>query len=203
MDFYSKILTYPADVRKKIDGLLDENVNLKTIVKFLQENYGDKLKKFPSLPTLGRYAKWYRTGEFKSDYGGFCNKNADIIEDNKNLSDISVDFKSSNKQALLENLIQTCYNRLSRISDIQNLKRDPRWETMITRYIESLRQLIETLSKLRGELKDEQQTIIIAQVQAETVHIIKMFKDIVLEVCPDKVDIFHQKLKEKFANFQV
>lgn len=202
MDFYSKILTYPADVRKKIDALLDENVNLKTIVKFLQENYGDKLKKFPSLSTLGRYAKWYRTGEFKSDYGGFCVKNPNITE-NKDVLDLQVDFKSSNKQALLENLIQTCYNRLSRISDIQNLKRDPRWETMITRYIESLRQLIETLSKLRGELKDEQQTIIIAQVQAETVNIIKMFKDIVLEVCPDKVDIFQQKLKEKFSTFQL
>jgi hypothetical protein len=68
-------------------------------------------------------------------------------------------------------------------------------------YIEEARHLIETLAKLSGELGDEQ-NVVVNVVQMELVKFFKVIQEIVLELCPDKLPQFKEKIKEKFKEIQ-
>lgn len=201
--FHSKILTYPLSIREEIDSLFKKNTSLRTIQKFLR-NYEKRIGCVPDLSTLERYG--VGRGLIQSSTGSELCKSEAVLDDS---SDLTIDGSSNmlssvsgiglieSKKEILENLVNSCKQRLNIISERQSNVLDKSWESLYKGYIEEVRQLVETLAKLSGELTEEK-SIIVNVVQEELPKFFRLTLDVLKEICPEKVELFRLKFKERY-----
>lgn len=192
--FRSKILTYPMSIRDELDKMIGDNVSQSTMLNFLK-NYKEKIGgNIPDPFTLERYVEFRKTGRIiptvlkKPEPAPVV-----AVPEVVSLTNLAA---VQDKKGLLENLIITCQSRLDIIMEMQQHRVDIRWEQTIKSYLEEIRQTVESLARLSGELKEDQ-TVVINIVQGEMTKVLMAVHQVLKEVCPDKIAIFKQKLRER------
>jgi hypothetical protein len=193
----NEILSYPKRVLNKINKLIITGENSETIRTYLAGNCSEVLNNnIPDISVIQNYIELQAASN--------SNNNAIVVagEAIEDYSEKKVDIEVlKSKKETLENLVELCHSRLRRIDEATKNKVDPRLESHMRSYIEEARHLIETLAKLSGELGDEQ-NVVVNVVQMELVKFFRVIQEIVLELCPDKLPQFKEKLKEKFKEIQ-
>jgi len=198
--FKSAVLTLPPTIRTELDVLIDKNSSGLSIYKKLKEKYS-QTSTIPTVPTLLRYIKYYKVQKGQVQKKIIDEKFAYNFGDGvKEIENILVQISKGsepnfNKIRLLEGLAGKCIQRVKILEDLPG-KADPRVETAIARYISETKSIVESVTKLAEETsKDEQ--VLIQLIRNESKDLLRTVREIVLDVCPEKYDLFKEKLKVK------
>jgi len=176
------------------------------IIRLLREHYAEDLQRINGLtvPTLAAYIKNYLAtiNESSNAIKNIVGKDLVISSDksiSKTLPSISELLEDSknvqvDKLQILNKLILIALNRIQLIEQISSFSK----EDLIPRYLGEIRQVIELLCKLSGEIEDT--NIVVNIVNSEVEGIMKAIKQTCIEIIPDKMIDFAKSLK-KNLNF--
>ena len=201
--FKSSIFDLPISIRTELEQMIDKSTSGLGIYNRLKEKYGSQTQ-VPTVPTILRYVKYYN-GKKETlqkkviEEKLTCNFESGLQEIEGVLTQIQQGGDPSfNKVRLLEGLVAKC---LQRINDLEcdqpsgkGKKKDPRIEQAIARYISEAKSIVESVTKLSGDVQKDEQ-ILIQLIRKETQEILALVKDIILDVCPEKYNVFRDKLK--------
>ena len=185
----NKIDTLPAKVKGRIDELLFENTPIATTIKQIQEEYKIGL----DWRTVARYRERF-VREDKEQ-----NITQEIVEDDAAIAEEESKTVQivTNKKDLLEKLIADSYQRLQDIRKMNKRRYDPKWESFISSYMENIRKIVETLSKL-DETFDNDSAKIDNMVKSHMAKLLKCVYETVKVVCPEKANKFKEVLSQKY-----
>lgn len=196
IQFKNKILKYPEIIKDKIAILFKEGYTSKEIREYLIKYFNTELAgKIPSKDTI----KTYTEHTFKT---------VPMIEEKTGVdmnivpppAPAVVDLEIlRNKKDILEDLVSKCYTSLADITNRQMTRgMDARWASIWRGLVEEIRHLVETLAKLSGELESDN-VVMVSLVQSELMGLIQIVQDIIQEICPEKIDVFKNMLKDKLS----
>jgi hypothetical protein len=200
MKFKSAVLELPPEVRTEIDSLIEKDCSGLFIYSSLKDKYGQAVQ-VPTVPTLLRYIKYYRLqrGSIQKqiiDERLTYNFEGGLQEVESVLVQISQNKEPSfNKTRLLEGLAAKCIQRISEL-EISTIKRDFRVENAIARYISEVKSIIETVTRLSGDTQKDEQ-VFIQLIRNESKGVLELVREIVLEIAPEKYELFKDKLKKR------
>lgn len=178
----NKIETFPIDIRNEIDAMLLNNESIMSVVRFLKEKHDISIDRW----TVSLYRNRFLMVDDDTP-------NAEIVSQ-ETIKNVQV---VANKKDLLENLIADSYQRLQDIRKMNRRRFDPKWESFITSYMDNIRKIIETLSKL-NENFDNDSSKIDNIVKSHMSKLMKCVYETVKVVCPDKMLLFKETLSEKY-----
>lgn len=185
----NKIDTLPAKVKGRIDELLFENTPIATTIKQIQEEYKIGL----DWRTVARYReRLVREDKEQNITQEIVEDDAAIAEEESKTVQIV-----TNKKDLLEKLIADSYQRLQDIRKMNKRRYDPKWESFISSYMENIRKIVETLSKL-DETFDNDSAKIDNMVKSHMAKLLKCVYETVKVVCPEKANKFKEVLSQKY-----
>lgn len=204
MKFKSAVLELPPNIRAELESMVDRSKSGLSIYSSLKEKHGNTAT-IPSVPTILRYMRYYQTKKGAVQKQVFEEKLAFAFEDGlKEIESVVVQISQGkepnfNKLKLLEGLAAKCIERVHLLEQSNvTTKKDPRIETAIARYISEARGIIESVTKLSEEVtKDEH--VLIQLIRNESRDILASVKDVILAICPEKYDLFKEKLKLKLS----
>jgi len=204
MKFRSAVLDLPPNVRAELEAMIDKSKSGLSIYSSLKEKYSTQTT-IPSVPTILRYMRYYQEKKGAVQKQVFEEKLAFSFEDGlKEIASVVVQVSQGkepdfNKVKLLEGLAGKCLQRVHLLEESsKSTKKDPRIETAIARYISEAKGIIESVTKLSEEVsKDEQ--IMIQLIRNESREVLAAVKDVILSICPEKYDLFKEKLKIKLS----
>lgn len=185
-----KIETFPIEVRGAIEDMLLQNKTIASVVRFLKEEH--KISIDPDTVSAYRNMLFKQEGQ---------TENALATQEVVAEEDVKRAQLVSNKKDLLESLIADSYARLQDIRRMNKRRYDPKWESYITGYIETIRKIIETLSKLNEDF-DNDSSKIDNIVRRHLNKLLRCVYETVKVVCPDKSIQFKQILSEKYKELQ-
>jgi hypothetical protein len=186
----NKVETFPIEVRGKVDEMFLQNKTIASVVKFLKQEHDISIDE----DTLTSYRQMLFRDEAQA-------KNALTTQEVVADEDVKRVQLVSNKKDLLESLIADSYQRLQDIRRMNKRRYDPKWEGYITSYTETIRKIIETLSKLNEEF-DNDSSKIDNIVKRHLTKLLRCVYETVKVVCPDKSIQFKQVLTEKYKELQ-
>ena len=189
----NKIETFPIEVRGKIEQMLLDNNSILSIVDYLYKNHDIRIDR----ETVSKYKK-----RFFETYNEKQIENVqEIVDDDSSEEEIKNVQIVSNKKDLLEKLIADSYQRLQDIRKMNKRRYDPRWESFISSYMENIRKIVETISKL-DESFDNDTAKIDNMVKSHLSKLLKCVYETVKVVCPDKANRFKEVLSQKYKEEQ-
>ena len=203
MKFRSSILKLPPNIRTELDSFIEDGSKSGlAIYHALKEKYGS-VTQVPTVPTILRYVKYYniqknsmskRIVEEKITY-----KFEDGIKEIENVL-IQIDNGQEprfNKLRVLEGLAAKC---LMRIKDIEDKHKDTiSAEGAIAKYISEAKNIIESINKLSKDVSNDEQ-VLIQLIRNESRGVLEAVRDIILDIAPDKYELFKEKLKHKMSD---
>lgn len=186
----NKVETFPIEVRGKVDEMLLQNKTIATVVNFLKQEHDISIDE----DTLTSYRQMLFRDEAQA-------QNAIAPQEIVTEEAIKRVQLVSNKKDLLESLIADSYARLQDIRRMNKRRYDPKWESYITGYTETIRKIIETLSKLNEDF-DNDSSKIDNIVKRHLTKLLRCVYETVKVVCPEKSIQFKQILTEKYKELQ-
>lgn len=190
----NKIEKLPIKVKARIDELLLNNTPVNTTIQIIASEFKIEL----AWRTLNKYKNRFFEEDNEED------NVQEIISDDSSAEEIKTVQVVSNKKDLLEKLIADSYQRLQEIRKMNRRRYDPKWESLVGNYVESIRKLIETITDLDKEF-DNDTGKIDNIVRSHLSKILKCMYETVKVVCPDKLNEFKEtfSLKYKQENKQL
>lgn len=192
----NKIDTLPTKIKARIDELLLNNTHINTTIQIIASEFSLKLD-------------WKTVAKYKNKLFKELNETEDsnvqeIISDDSTQEEIKTVQVVSNKKDLLEKLIADSYQRLQEIRKMNKRRYDPKWESLVGNYIESIRKLVETITDLDKEF-DNDTSKIDNIVKSHLSKLLKCMYETVKVVCPEKLNEFREtfSLKYKQENKQL
>lgn len=192
----NKIDTLPTKIKARIDELLLNNTHINTTIQIIASEFSLKLD-------------WKTVAKYKNKLFKELNETEDsnvqeIISDDSTQEEIKTVQVVSNKKDLLEKLIADSYQRLQEIRKMNKRRYDPKWESLVGNYIESIRKLVETITDLDKEF-DNDTGKIDNIVKSHLSKLLKCMYETVKAVCPEKINEFKEtfSLKYKQENKQL
>lgn len=192
----NKIDTLPTKIKARIDELLLNNTHINTTIQIIASEFSLKLD-------------WKTVAKYKNKLFKELNETEDsnvqeIISDDSTQEEIKTVQVVSNKKDLLEKLIADSYQRLQEIRKMNKRRYDPKWESLVGNYIESIRKLVETITDLDKEF-DNDTGKIDNIVKSHLSKLLKCMYETVKVVCPEKINEFKEtfSLKYKQENKQL
>lgn len=192
----NKIDTLPTKIKARIDELLLNNTPINTTIHKVVSEFNCKLD-------------WKTVAKYKDKLFKELNETEDsnvqeIISDDSSQEEIKMVQVVSNKKDLLEKLIADSYQRLQEIRKMNKRRYDPKWESLVGNYIESIRKLVETITDLDKEF-DNDTGKIDNIVKSHLSKLLKCMYETVKVVCPEKINEFKEtfSLKYKQENKQL
>lgn len=210
----------PLHIRVEINSLIDKGAGNKDVLRVINDRYTGDMESVRSLWTIKEYIKEYKAGKTtqpptQASVLGPNNQNSELPTLNADEIFGAKNIDLTNKKAALEYLGKWCNARAMRLSNVSDL--DSRGEATLVKYFSEMREVIETMSKLSGELSenDDKQIVIkyvneniysILSIVAKTVR--EVYESEKVKVCPhcgkdvpieEKILIFKEKLKENFS----
>lgn len=199
MEFKSSILNLPPDIRTELDTFIDNGKASLAIYGVLKEKYGS-LTRIPTVPTIIRYVKYYNLQKRNTQSKIVEERIAYKFDDGlKEIESILVQISAGkeprfNKIHLLEGLVAKCLKRISELELYPGQKVDK--EVAIARYIAEAKNIVESLNKLSKEIQSDER-VLIQLIRNESRGVLEAVREIVLEIAPDKYDLFKAKLMSK------
>lgn len=192
----NKIDTLPTKIKARIDELLLNNTHINTTIQIIVSEFSLKLD-------------WKTVAKYKNKLFKELNETEDsneqeIISDDSTPEEIKTVQVVSNKKDLLEKLIADQYQRLQEIRKMNKRRYDPKWESLVGNYVESIRKIIETITDLDKEF-DNDTGKIDNIVKSHLSKLLKCMYETVKAVCPEKLNEFKEtfSLKYKQENKQL
>jgi len=210
MKFKNPVFDLPSEIKKEIDSLIESHMSGNSLHRSLVARYGTQVT-VPSIPTLLKYIKYYN-GERKSEIKQATdNKLLYKLEDGiTEVDNVLVQISKGeapnfSKIKLLEGLAAKC---LKRVHDLENILKDspkklePTAETVIVRYVTTIKDIMQSIASMSENQTDEK--VLIQMIRTEARSILDVVKLALLDVCPEKYDAFRDvlqvKLKERGIN---
>lgn len=192
----NKIDTLPTKIKARIDELLLNNTPVNTTIQIIASEFKTEL----NWRTLNKYKNRFFEEYNKEE----SNDVQEIIADGSTQEEIKTVQVVSNKKDLLEKLIADSYQRLQEIRKMNKRRYDPKWESLVGNYIESIRKLVETITDLDKEF-DNDTGKIDNIVKSHLSKLLKCMYETVKVVCPEKINEFKEtfSLKYKQENKQL
>lgn len=105
------------------------------------------------------------------------------------------------KGQLLDSLIKKCLVRIRKLENFQ-VGKQPNIdiESLLLKYIKEIRESLETIDKIKEQATEQDKKYIITVIQNEISSFVKLVKDVVEEICPEKKEIFLAHFKFKISN---
>jgi len=204
--FKNRLLLFPGDIRREIDRLIIQSDPGPYIIeKFLKKTYQGKLK-IPSAPTIAAYLQW-RKEQLAQKNEIVEGVKQELKNANQSINEIEVidgeSFSSKAKKVALGDLIDKCYKRLEDLERIDAGTLSATMESNIISYIAEIRRIIETLLKLSGELREDDQVVVNIIDQKIGYFFQQVAKTIKEVYGTDKFEEFRIKLKRNLNNPRV
>jgi len=207
MKFRSAVLDLPSNIRAELESMIEKDRSGLAIYSSLKEKYGNTTT-IPTVPTLLRYIRYYKERKGTIQKQVIEEKLAFTFEDGiREVENVLVQISqgkepSFNKVKLLEGLAAKCLERIHFLETIdggqKQRKRDSRIETAIARYISEAKNIMESLTKLSGDVQKDEQ-VLIQLIRNESKEMLSAVKDVILAICPEKYNLFREKLKLKLS----
>lgn len=204
---YNSIKTSPQEIRDFIAKLYDDGYGAPYIRKQLQSqfNYNPAitavskyiaklklLKANPSLPARAALDKHKLLNGSKKANDTLEAVRVEISTVNDLLAKLPT---TSEKVTILKSIICKCVDR---VMEIETQPFIPQTEAILVRYLGEIRENVALLTKLsEQELSTER---IDEAVQAEFANLLETVKDVIAEVCPEKLSIIGEKLKTRLQS---
>lgn len=190
----NKIDILPAKIKGEIEERFLNNDTILSVVRFLQEKYRIWLDRETVSKYRKRFFETYQEEERKQNTPAQVQE---IVEPESNEEEIKNVQIVTNKKDLLEKLIADSYQRLQDIRKMNKRRYDPKWESFISSYMENIRKIVETLSKL-DETFDNDSAKIDNMVKSHMAKLLKCVYETIKIVCPDKANRFKEVLSQKY-----
>lgn len=190
----SRIDKLPTKVKARIDELLLNNTPVNTTIQIIASEFKIEL----AWRTLNKYKNRFFEEDDEEE------NVQEIISDDSSPEEIKTVQVVSNKKDLLEKLIADSYQRLQEIRKMNKRRYDPKWESLVGNYVESIRKLVETITDLDKEF-DNDTGKIDNIVKSHLSKLLKCMYETVKVVCPEKLNEFKEtfSLKYKQENKQL
>lgn len=190
----SRIDKLPTKVKARIDELLLNNTPVNTTIQIIASEFQIEL----AWRTLNKYKNRFFEEDDEEE------NVQEIISNDSSPEEIKTVQVVSNKKDLLEKLIADSYQRLQEIRKMNKRRYDPKWESLVGNYVESIRKLVETITDLDKEF-DNDTGKIDNIVKSHLSKLLKCMYETVKVVCPEKLNEFKEtfSLKYKQENKQL
>lgn len=195
----NKLRALPIEYRRLVDGLIEQNLPPSAVAKSVQGLY-PKLWTFldgkMSYQTITDYKKWYESKK----------KALAIIEDGgeiktKDLMEAITEMGEQgdvDKYKLLKSVVLLMAHKIKGMSAEYDL--DSR--SLLPKYISELRQLVELMGKMAGELKADQTSVVVNIVQGHLDGIYKAIHAAILNVCPQFLNALGLEIRKQVRAYQ-
>jgi len=199
MEFKSSVLKLPPEIRTELDGFIDNGKASLAIYEALRTKYGS-IVQVPSVPTIIRYVKYYNLQKRNVQAKVVEERIAYKFEDGlKEIEGILVQISEGkeprfNKIRLLEGLVAKCLSRIKELELYPGQKTDK--DVAIARYISEAKNIVESLNKLSKDVQSDER-VLIQLIRNESRGVLEAVREIVLEIAPDKYDLFKEKMRVK------
>lgn len=203
--FKSVLFDLPPEVRAEVDNLIDQDYSGLAIYNSLREKFQNI--KIPTLPTILRYIRYYRVQKQNikrqlAEEKILCNFESGLAEINSVLIQISRGKDPIfNKIRLLEGLVGKCMQRITALENLEvDRKSNQNVDNIIIRYISEVKSIVDIINKLSGNNAYQDEKILIQLIRNEAKGVLEAVREIVLEICPEKYDLFKEKLLLKLQS---
>jgi hypothetical protein len=192
----------PPEIHAEIDSMVSAQASGSAIHRMLKDKYSTLIS-VPALPTVLKYIR--KKNEEDKRAGSSVLSPAAVSQFALGLSELArvadqartKNEPNFSKIRILEGLVGKCILRIQSIEDAatKTTKIFPGNEQAMVKYISEIRGIIESVIKLSTDLKQDDQEIL-QLIRAESQAFLKIVKSVVLDVCPEKYELFKLKLKE-------
>jgi len=195
----SKLRLLPKPLLKEINDAIDKGAGATVLRTLIKERYKGDLK-VDSNFIIRKYIEDYKTETKNKVKEEVITPEVlpSRVTEEDSLSKLTSKWDWSDKKNILQELGNWCKERVSNLREEEELS--PGQESSLVKYFSEIRAIVETLSKLSGELDsggDKQ--VIINLVTQETSTILNLVQAAIKEVYgEDKLIIFRETLKKKF-----
>jgi len=206
------LLNFPDNLREAVNKLIDDGHREINIRRILQQKY--KIEKAPTCQTIRKYIVWYLDTKKKQvskkvaqkGYLGIVSQ--ELKDTEQTLEGLAELAKSGrlDKKKILEFLIHKCISRTQELDLLQREGIKAGIEGVLQGYYIEVRKIVETLAKLSGELKDDNEisiTIIQNELSIFFSIVSRILDDLVPEIKSkfiDRLKIEVQKRQQLFSN---
>ena len=204
-NFRSSILELNPTVRAELEELIEKGTSGLSIYNTLKQKYEPQIK-VPTVPTILRYVKYYQlkkrdTQKKLVEEKLACDFGDGITEIENIVARVTQNEEPTfNKIRLLEGLVAKCLCRITSLeSSLQGQKANPSIENAIVRYVSEVKTLAETITKLSAE-SQQSETVLIQMIRNEAKTVLEVIREIILDICPEKYDLFKEKLRRKLQD---
>lgn len=205
----------PVHIRVEIERIIDLGASRKDILHLIDERYKDGDLQVRSLYTIGRYVKEYKarrgkqpkdnsTDNADSGSGSGAGSGSEIELPTLTPEEIfgAKNLNLKDKKGALEYLGNWCNNRAGKLHNLGSL--DSKGEATLVKYISEMREVIETLSKLSGEIsQNDDKQIVVNLIHDNMFQIMSIVARSAREAYgEDRLIIFKEILKRNFASYR-
>lgn len=181
----NKMDIFPNKTLEEIDYYIKKNIGARKVKKIIIDRYNGSLE-CPSLTVIHAYIKKRRL-QFQEEEK---NKqkvellNKEIVEAISNMGLKSISL--NDKKVLLDNILQKCNQRIIEIEKAQMLEGTIKisFENALIRYLELIKDIIETTLKVSDELAEDNRRIFKEVFDENVIGIFQTFYRIIMKVCP-------------------
>ena len=198
----SLIHDFPPEVRAEVDRMIEMRASSSAIHRMLKDKYKDIIH-VPSLPTVLNYVR--NKMEINSRPGMSGLSKDTVVQFTAGLAELAKvadqartkNEPNFSKIRILEGLVGKCALRILAIEEAtsKTSKIFPGNEQAMVKYISEIKSIIESVIKLSTDLRKDDEEII-QLIHAEAQAFLKMVKAVVLDVCPEKYELFKARLRD-------
>jgi len=201
--FKNSLLALPREIREDVDSLIEKQYSGKALLRHLKERY-QNVAIIPSLPTILKYVRYYNSQKHNIQQQIVEEKILYNLEDGiTEVNNVFLQVSSGkdpnfDKIKLLEGLAGKCVHRIHKLEDLikDKQKPDPAVEQAIVRYVSVVKDIMQSVNTLSSTHREDEK-IMIQLIRTEARGILDAVRSIIIEICPDKYDIFKEKLRSK------
>lgn len=196
------ISTLPPEIRAEVDKMVEMQASGSATHRMLVDKYSNVIK-VPALPTVLAYIRKKNEQDKRAGLSvispSAVSQFALGLHELARVADQARTKNEPNfsKIRILEGLVGKCVLRILAIEEAttKTTKIFPGHEQAMVKYISEIKSIIESVIKLSTDLKKDDAEII-QLIRDESQAFLKIVKAVVLDVCPEKYELFKLKLKE-------
>jgi len=197
--YMGKLRLLPQEDLDIVNNLIDNGLGSKNIMKVLEKSYPKIWKSLDgvSQPSLDKYRNWYESKKKVLkviDQGGIIR-----TKDLMNAIDEMSERGDIDKYQLLKSVILLLAYKIKVLAEDSN---DKDLQKILPSYIGELRQMVELTSKLSGELKGTEQTVVVNIVHGYLDGIYRAIYKAILSVCPQFINPLSAAIRREIKSYQ-